>query len=73
MKSDKIAALFTHFESIVHREQDVEFWLARELQETLGYDRWENFTALLERARIACRNAGQGTADHFRDVTKMVF
>jgi len=56
----------------VHREQDVEFWFARERQETLGYDRWENFAALLERARIACRNAGQSTNDHFRDVTKMV-
>jgi DNA-damage-inducible protein D len=72
MKSDKIAALLAQFESIVHQEQGIEFWFARELQPLLGYDRWENFSALLERAHTACAKAGQQVADHFRDLTKMV-
>lgn len=72
MKSDKIAALLAQFEALVKTEQEVEFWFARELQPLLGYDRWENFATLLDRAKTACVGAGQEVADHFRDVTKMV-
>ena len=72
MKSDKIAELLTQFEAIARKEGEVEYWLARELQPLLGYERWENFTALLERAQSACETSGQALADHFREVTKMV-
>ncbi|MBK8098026.1 MAG: hypothetical protein IPK26_13015 [Planctomycetes bacterium] len=72
MKKDKIAELLLHFEALVSVEQGIEFWLARDLQALLEYERWENFAALLDRARIACGTAGQRVSDHFRDVTKMV-
>src|SRR5436190_9119302 len=72
MKKEQIAELLGRFESIARREQDVEFWLARDLQPLLGYERWENFTAVLDRARTACAGAGQAVTDHFRCVTKMV-
>ena len=72
MKSDEIADLLAQFEAIARREHDVEFWLARELQPLFGYERWENFATLLERARVACAQAGQSVDDHFREVTKMV-
>jgi DNA-damage-inducible protein D len=72
MKSDEVAALLAKFEALVHTEQGVEFWFARELQVLLGYDRWENLAALLDRARTACAAAGPAVDDHFRDVTKMV-
>ena len=52
MKSDKIQALFEQFEALVRSEQGVEFWFARDLQTVLGYDRWENFAVLIERARL---------------------
>ena len=32
--------------------QGVEFWSARDLMPMLGYDRWENFDASIERALI---------------------
>jgi len=72
MKSDKIAALFTRFEGIVRREQGVEYWFARELQELLEYTQWRNFVVALDKAREACRKAGQRVVDHFADVSKMV-
>jgi DNA-directed RNA polymerase subunit N (RpoN/RPB10) len=34
--------------------------------------RWENFINAVEKAKIACENAGELISDHFRDVTKMV-
>ncbi len=72
MKKDNIAALLVQFEALVRTEQGVEFWFARDLQPLLGYDRWENFAKLLDRAKTACAGAGQPVNDHFRDVTKMV-
>lgn len=72
MNTDLVARLFKSFESIVHREGDVEFWLARELQELLGYSKWSNFEHALDRARQACKAAGQSTDDHFADAGKMV-
>lgn len=56
------------------REDGTEYWLARELQPLLGYDRWENFSASIGRAWHAVSNSeGVGSAEnHFRDATKMV-
>ena len=72
MKKDNIVALLAQFEALVRTEQGVEFWFARDLQPLLGYDRWENFAALLDRAKTSCAGAGQTVADHFRELTKMV-
>lgn len=72
MKSGKIKDLLEKFEALVHTEQGVEFWFARDLHPVLGYERWESFAVLIQRARTACANAKGKIADHFRDVTKMV-
>lgn len=53
------------------REQ-VEVWFARDLQELLGYARWENFTVAIRRAVDACKAQGINVDDHFREVTKMI-
>ncbi|HEX6813408.1 MAG TPA: DNA damage-inducible protein D [Planctomycetota bacterium] len=72
MKSDEVAALLARFEAIVCKEQGVEFWFARDLQELLGYAEWRNFTLAVDKAKEACGTAGQSVDDHFRDVTKIV-
>jgi DNA-damage-inducible protein D len=62
------------FDDMAHHIQDknIEFWFARELQEPLGYARWENFAKAIERAVESCQTAGYEPSDHFRGVTKMV-
>lgn len=72
MKKDVITRLHAQFEDIVHREDDTEYWLARELQPLLDYAKWSNFEQVIEKARVACATAGQPVGDHFADVGKMV-
>jgi DNA-damage-inducible protein D len=53
-------------------DEGVEFWFARDLQEPLGYARWENFLTAIQRAIESCETTGYEAADHFRDVTKLI-
>ena len=72
MNKELVAKLFQSFESIVHREGEVEYWLAREVMDLLGYSKWSNFEVVLEKAKLACKMAGQIPEDHFADAGKMV-
>lgn len=60
------------FEQYAHKQDDVEYWLARELQELLGYSNWQNFVKVIEKAVIACTNSGQNENYHFIGVSKKV-
>ncbi|MBI5364070.1 MAG: DNA damage-inducible protein D [Planctomycetes bacterium] len=72
MDKGEIVRLFRSFEALVHEVDELEIWFARDLQRLLGYERWENFEAVLERGKEAARQMGWRTGDHFRDATKMV-
>ena len=71
--ADLKAEEYKSFESIKHsREDGTEFWLARELAPVLDYAKWENFSKVINRAMLACRNSGFEASDHFPEVRKMV-
>lgn len=53
-------------------QEQIEVWFARELQDLLGYARWENFVIAISRAVESCKTQGYNVDDHFREVTKMV-
>lgn len=72
MKKELIQKLHKSFEGCAHQRDGVEYWLARELQGLLGYTQWRNFEAVIDKARLACANAGQAVEDHFAEVSKMV-
>lgn len=61
------------FESIKHYTEDgQEFWYARDLQHALEYTEWRNFTTVIEKAKMACRNSGIDPNDDFVDINKIV-
>jgi DNA-damage-inducible protein D len=72
MKKELIQQLHEQFEATAQIDEGVEFWRARDLQLLLGYTKWGNFLKVIEKAKVACQNAGPSPSDHFADSGKMV-
>ena len=53
MKKELSIELLEKFENACYTINDTECWSARELQEILGYARWENFVNAIEKAKLA--------------------
>src|SRR6266436_8504950 len=49
-----------------------EYWLGREIQPILGYDKWDNFKNVAQKAREACKSAGVEIRYHFLDTGKVI-
>lgn len=74
MNKDIIQQMKNQLDSLAQTvsEENIEFWFARDLQELLGYARWENFITVINRAVESCKSTGCNPTDHFRGVTKMI-
>jgi DNA-damage-inducible protein D len=72
MEKSTIIKLNKSFEDSAYEQDGVEYWLARELQELLGYSDWRNFLNAIEKGKESCKTTGEAVLDHFVDVTKMV-
>jgi len=53
-------------------ERGIEYWSARELAKVLEYAEYRNFKPVIDRAKDACVNSGQGISDHFVHLHEMV-
>ena len=72
MSTDMISRLHPRFEEMVHVQEGIEFWYARDLQVLLGYSEWRNFLSVIDKAREACRLSKGQELDHFVDVNKSI-
>ncbi len=54
------------FEDIKHiDETGNEYWYGRELMLSLEYSSWDKFKAVIEKAKISCKNSGSLATEHF--------
>jgi len=61
------------FESIKHiDEKGNEYWLARELQIILEYNKWENFQKTIEKAILSIETEGGNKSDWLLEVRKPI-
>lgn len=61
------------FEDIKHiDEAGNEYWEARELQVILGYKEWRYFSAVIEKAQVACLQSNNQINSHFGVNAKIV-
>ena len=61
------------FEDIKHIDKNgSEYWLARELQNVLGYHQWRSINDLIERAKTVCQESNYNIDDHFAMQRKMI-
>ena len=61
------------FDDIKHiDEYGNDYWLARELQNILGYNQWRSINDLIERAKVACKESKYNINNHFAVQRKMV-
>ncbi|MDS1311454.1 DNA damage-inducible protein D [Marinobacter xiaoshiensis] len=73
MKNEMVYAMTESFEGHAQKtENGVEYWLARDLQQLLGYSEWRNFLSTITKAKTACEISGHDIGNHFVDVNKMV-
>lgn len=72
MKKEIIQQLYSAFEQAALEIDGVECWSARELQKLLGYSLWQNFTKVIDKAKVACETVNKSIYDHFIGVNKKV-
>jgi DNA-damage-inducible protein D len=72
MQKEIISKLTKTFEEHAYIKDGIEFWLARELQDLLGYIEWRNFVSIIEKAKISGKNTGLEIKDHFVDINKTI-
>lgn len=72
MKSEIINNYLNEFNGFVYEADGLEFWFARDLQNLLGYSKWDNFLNVIEKAKTACSNSGIKINDHFADTGRVI-
>lgn len=72
MEKTNIINLNQRFEEYAYQQDGVEYWLARELQELLGYADWRNFLNAIGKANETCKTTNEAVLNHFVDVNKTI-
>ena len=72
MEQNTIVKLNKRFEEYAYQQDGVEYWLARVLQNLLGYTEWRNFLNAVNKAKESCETTDEADSDHFVDINKMI-
>ena len=72
MDSRDIEKWRVELDSYANTEDGVEYWLARDLMEPLGYVQWRNFETAIKRAMASCEVNEMPVASYFVETSKIV-
>lgn len=72
MEKETISKLNKSFEDYAYEQDGIEYWLARELQQLLGYAEWRNFMTAIDKAKESCKTSGEAVSNHIVDVNKTI-
>jgi DNA-damage-inducible protein D len=72
MKKEIIVSLNASFEEASYKQDETEYWMARDLQKLMEYDEWRNFVKVIDKAKTAFEKSNQSISNHFVEVNKMV-
>ena len=73
MKTEHIKTPTRTVEAHAQQTADgVEFWLPRVIQQLLGYAKWDSFSNVLAKGKVACEVSGHAKKNYFSDVRKMI-
>ncbi len=67
-----IDKLFAEFESCRHLDSGVEVWMAKDLQNVLGYLDPRDFFVVVEKAKLACQDSRGVVKHNFVPVRKLI-
>lgn len=56
----------------ISKRTGVEYWMARDIQPILGYETWQRFEQVIERAKKACESVGDDPAHHIRETANVI-
>lgn len=62
----------TPFDNIRHEDENGEHWFARELQPLMGYEKWERFEGVIDRAIRSAENTGTYSETSFSRIWEPV-
>lgn len=69
--SDVSSKVQGSLESSRNEDRGTDFWYARDLQESLGYTRWESFEGVVKKAILNCQTVGDDPDVHFKKVNRI--
>jgi len=73
LMGDSLSNITENFEQMKKKAPNGEnYWMGRDLQRSLGYDKWDNFENVIRKGMQACEGSGVNPTYHFLDVKKVI-
>jgi DNA-damage-inducible protein D len=73
LMGDSLSNITENFEQMKKKAPNGEnYWMGRDLQRALGYDKWDNFENVIRKGMQACEGSGVNPTYHFLDVKKVI-
>jgi len=70
--NEVVVKISTSLEEIKKTKDNFDYWSARDLMRVLGYEKWQKFELVVNKAKKACSESGHDVMGHFIDAGKKI-